>query len=156
MHCSLRWFHLHNQRSEIFSSHPQQSMLLSGVCSFSKISGRPHVLRVRLRVFLSSEHFILFHSGGLSKVSYLVLYLWFLCVFVVVVVRQWTKHLGMGERRCCHVNHTKSDQFDRPLAVAAPYFVRVDVVGGSKSNSILVLATDMLTSVISPRCFLPP
>ena len=30
-------------------------------------------------MFLPFEHFILFHSGGLSKVSYLVPYLWFLC-----------------------------------------------------------------------------
>ena len=43
------------------------------------------------------------------------------------------------------------------LAVAAPCFVGVDVVGGSKSSSILVLAKAMLAlSVISPSCFLPP
>ena len=43
------------------------------------------------------------------------------------------------------------------LVVAALYFVEVDVVGGSKSSSILVLAKAMLAlSVISPSCFLPP
>ena len=43
------------------------------------------------------------------------------------------------------------------LAMAVPCFVGLDVVGGSKSNSILVLARTMLTlSVISPSCFLPP
>ena len=63
-------------------------------------------------MFLSSERFILFYSGGLSKVSYLVSYLWFLCV-VVVVVWQWTKCFVMCKRRYCHVNNTKCDQFDR-------------------------------------------
>ena len=39
------------------------------------------------------------------------------------------------------------------LVVAAPSFVGVNVVGGSKSNSILVSAKAMLTlSVISPNC----
>ena len=33
-----------------------------------------------------------------------------------------------------------------PLAVAIPCFVGVDVVGDSKSNSIIVLAKAMLTS----------
>ena len=43
------------------------------------------------------------------------------------------------------------------LAVAIPCFVGVDVVGDSKSNSILALAKAMLTlSVISPSCFLSP
>ena len=43
------------------------------------------------------------------------------------------------------------------LAVAAPCFVGVDVVGDSKSNSVLVLAKKMLTlSIISPSCFLSP
>ena len=42
------------------------------------------------------------------------------------------------------------------LAVAVMCFVVVDVVGGSKSNGILVLAKAMLMlSVISPSCFLP-
>ena len=81
-HSSLRGLHSHNSRSEIFSSHPQQSLLLSRgkqLLYFWKMSGCPLVLKVR--VFLSSEHFNLFHSGGLSKVSYLVPYLWFLCCF---------------------------------------------------------------------------
>ena len=39
------------------------------------------------------------------------------------------------------------------LVVATPYFFRVDVVGGSKSNSILVSAKAMLTlSVILSSC----
>ena len=39
------------------------------------------------------------------------------------------------------------------LVVAAQCFVGVDVVGGSKSNSILVSAKAVLTlSVISPSC----
>ena len=43
------------------------------------------------------------------------------------------------------------------FAVAASCFVGVYVAGGSKSNSILVLAKAMLTlSGISPSCFLPP
>ena len=33
-------------------------------------------------MFLSFERVILFHSGGLNEVSYLVPYLWFLCVVV--------------------------------------------------------------------------
>ena len=93
MHYSLRGLHLHKVRSEIFSSHPQQTVLMSRgkqLSYFSKISGCPLVLRVRV---LSSEHFLLFHSEGLSKVSYLVPYLWFLCV-CVVVVGQWTKRFG--------------------------------------------------------------
>ena len=43
------------------------------------------------------------------------------------------------------------------LAVVVPCFAGVDVVGGSKSNSIVVLAKAMLTlSVISASCFVPP
>ena len=39
------------------------------------------------------------------------------------------------------------------LVVAAPCFVSVDVVGGSKSNSILLSAKAMLIlSVTSPSC----
>ena len=39
------------------------------------------------------------------------------------------------------------------LAVTVPCFVGVDVIGGSKSNNILVSAKAMLTlSVISPSC----
>ena len=39
------------------------------------------------------------------------------------------------------------------LVVAAPCFVGMDVVGGSNSNSISVLAKAVLTnSVISPSC----
>ena len=39
------------------------------------------------------------------------------------------------------------------IVAATPCFVGVDVVGGSKSNSILVSAKAMLTlSVISPNC----
>ena len=68
-------------------------------------------------MFLSSEHFVSFYSGFLSKVSYLVPYLWFFCAFVVVAVWQWTKLFGMCKRRCCRVNHTKSDQFDRCVAL---------------------------------------
>ena len=42
------------------------------------------------------------------------------------------------------------------LVVAAPCSVGVDVVGRSKSDSILVSAKAVLTfSVISPSCFLP-
>ena len=133
-------------------------MLLSGVCSYSKISGCPHGLRVRLRAFLSSEHFILFHSGGLSKVSYLISYLLFFCV-VVAVIWQWTKCFVCAKGDVAMSTILKVISLTgvcSALAVAAPCFVRVDVVGGSKSCSILVLATDMLTSVISPRCFLPP
>ena len=41
--------------------------------------------------------------------------------------------------------------------VAAPCFVGMDVVGGSKLNSILVSAKAVLTlSVVSPTCFLLP
>ena len=104
--CSLGGLHSHNARSEIFSSHPQQSLLLSRgkqLLDFSKISGCPLVLRVK--VFLSSEYFILVYSGGLSKISYLIPYLWFFCV-AVVVVWQWTKCFVMCKRRCCHVSHT--------------------------------------------------
>ena len=43
------------------------------------------------------------------------------------------------------------------LAVVVPCFAGVDVVGGSKSKSVLVSAEAMLTSsVISASCFLPP
>ena len=63
----------------------------------------------RVRVFLSSEHFILFYSAGFSKVGYFVPYLWFLC-FVVVFVWQWINCFVMCKGRCCHHNHTKSDQ----------------------------------------------
>ena len=110
-HCSLRGWQLHNLRSEIFSSHQQSLLLLRGKqLYFSTISGCLLVLRVG--VFVTWALF--FHSGGLSKVGYLVLYLW-LCVFVVVVVVawQWTKRFWMCKRRCRHVNRTKSDQFDR-------------------------------------------
>ena len=112
-HCNLRGLHLHNSRSEIFSSHSQQSLLLSRgkqLLYLSKISGCPLVSR--FRVFLSPEHFILFHSGSLSKseASYLVPYLWFL---YVVVAWQWTKCFVTCKRRSCHVNRTKSDQLER-------------------------------------------
>ena len=63
-------------------------------------------------MFLSSEHFNLFYSGGLSKVSYLVPCLWFLCLFVVVAVLEWITCSVMC-KRCPHVNHINSDQFDR-------------------------------------------
>ena len=43
------------------------------------------------------------------------------------------------------------------LAVAIPSIVGVDVVVDSKSDSLLVLATAVLTlSIKSPSCFLPP
>ena len=43
------------------------------------------------------------------------------------------------------------------LVVSALCFAGVDVVGGSKSNGILVSAEAMLTlSVTSPSCFLQP
>ena len=82
-------------------------------------------------MFLSSEHFISYHSGGLSKVSYLVPYPWLLSI-LVVVFWQWTKYFLICKRRCCHVNHTKSDQTGvcSSLVVATPGFVGVDVVGG--------------------------
>ena len=42
------------------------------------------------------------------------------------------------------------------LVVAAACFVGADVVGDSKSNSVLISAKAILTlSVISPSCFLP-
>ena len=51
MHCTLRGIHLHNMQTEIFSSHPQQSLLLSRgkqIVYLSKINGCPLVLRVRV------------------------------------------------------------------------------------------------------------
>ena len=60
---------------------------VSAVPHFSQISGCPLVLRVLM--FLSSEHFVLFYDGGLGKVSYLVPYLRFLCVLLLLFGQTW-------------------------------------------------------------------
>ena len=159
--CSLRGLPLHNLRSEIFSSNP------NSLCFCQEVNSYTFRKSVVVLLFCMSEYFchlntsFIFHSGGLSKISYLVRYLWFLCVFLLLVVWQWTKCFVMCQRRCCLVNRSKKvislTGVCSSHVVAALRFVGVDVVGGSKLNSILVLAKAVLTlSVVSPTCFLLP
>ena len=110
-------------------------------------------------MFLSSEHFILFYSGGFSKVSYLVSYICGSCVLLLLFSN------GKSIWGCAKGDVAMSTVLKvisltgvcSSLAAAVPCFIGVDVAGGSKSNSILVLAKAMLTlSIISPSCFLPP
>ena len=102
-------------------------------------------LHLRVRVFLSPEHFILFQSEGLSKGSYLVPYLWFLCVFCYYC----RCCLAMDEAFCDVQKEILPSSVLKvisltgvcsSLVVAAPCFVGVDVVAGSQSNSISVSA----------------
>ena len=82
-------------------------------------------------MFLSSEYFILFHSGGLSKISYLVPYQW----SVFVVVSNGRSVLGCAKRVVSMLTMLKVISLTgvcSSLAVAILCFVGVDVVDDSK------------------------